>query len=60
MEYYKINCKECNKKTIHKVYLIRRNRGIKLQCLRCGHIKKRYYKNLEDKKIKGVLKRNTM
>jgi len=54
MEYktYLSNCPKCREETKHGIYLISRKRGIKLQCLKCGKIKGRYYnhKALEEYK----------
>lgn len=41
---YLSNCPKCREKTEHSIYSINRARGLKLQCLKCGKIKGRYYK----------------
>lgn len=40
---YLSNCPKCRKKTEHLIFSINRAGNLKLQCLKCGKIKGRYY-----------------
>ena len=44
IENYNKICRACKKITQHKVVKISRLKGLKLQCLNCGNVNKRYIK----------------
>ena len=43
-EHYDKICRKCNQITPHKVVRISLLKGLKLQCLFCGNVNKRYIK----------------
>lgn len=44
MKTYLINCEKCKTKTAHMIFMTSKKRGVKLRCLKCGTLKKRYHK----------------
>lgn len=43
MTFYLHICRNCEKKTLHKILMIRRCKGVRLECLKCEKSTLRYY-----------------
>ena len=43
MTIYLHNCQICNQDKPHRISMIKRNRGVRLQCLNCGKNTLRFY-----------------
>ena len=58
-ELYSCNCMKCRGITKHTIYNVRPSKGVKLQCIKCGHVKKHYRKadklvEVNNSKVEGA------
>ena len=44
IKQYLIHCNNCGKQQPHYIFIISRQKGVKLMCSKCGNIKNQYHK----------------
>ena len=58
-ELYSCNCVKCHEITNHSIYNVRPSKGVKLQCMKCGHVRMHYMKadklvEVNNSKVEGA------